>query len=225
MAKTNNPHEPIAVARNEFIEAQSQTYPETQELPASVSQHQVHPTEAFESVHIDIPLTAIENPPPPPHGLLSPADIPNAPRPFTNSHEDLSLDLKYHQIWEESMEDMVLTGTPHKKAAVLMISWAEGLDELDTGPEVKELADTFRDLFHYDVVEVELTASKLPQSQLMTHLAKFIEDFDTESTLLIIYYAGMSFEAVFIKRLLIFNYVGHGVAPQPGELFFASAAR
>jgi hypothetical protein len=42
---------------------------------------------------------------------------------------------------------------------------------------------------------------------------------------LIIYYAGMSFEAVFIKRLLIFNYVGHGVAPQPGELFFASAAR
>ncbi|CAM6001943.1 unnamed protein product [Sphagnum balticum] len=226
MATTNNPNEPIAVTRNEGIEAQSQTYLDTQELPAPgphADQHQVRLTGAFQSIHIDIPLTATERPPH--HDLLSPADIPNISRTFENSHEDLSLDLKYQQIWEESMEDMVLTGTPHKKAAVLMISWAEGLDELDTGPEVKELADTFRNLFHYDVVEVELTASKLPQSQLNTHLAKFIEDFDTESTLLIIYYAGIFFEPVFIKHPLIFRYVGHGVAPQPGELFFASAAR
>lgn len=103
------------------------------------------------------------------------------------------------------MEDVGSKGTPHKKAAVLMISWAKDLDELDTGPEVKELADTFRKSFFYAVVEVELTAATLPNHQLMQHLAKFIEEYDNKSTLLIIYYAGMISDAVSPEHRLTFN--------------------
>lgn len=97
------------------------------------------------------------------------------------------------------MEGVGSRGTPHKKTAVLMISWAEELDELGTGPEVKELAEVFRKQFNYDVVEVELSTGILPKNQLAVHLAKFVGAFDTDSTLLIIYYAGMFFSTMFFR--------------------------
>lgn len=188
MASANNPNEPIIVGESEAIKAHSQTL-QTQELSPlpPIDQHQTRLTEALPS--IDIAYSPNGKEPSPQNDLLSPAD--------QYASEYASLNLNYQDIWEESMEDVGSTRTPHKKTAVLMVSWAKELDELDTGPEVKELAHTFRNRFHYAVRDVELNATKLPQHQFSAHLAEFIRDFDSESTLLIVYYAGMILRSIF----------------------------
>jgi hypothetical protein len=117
------------------------------------------------------------------------------------------------------MEGVGLTEMPHKQTAVLMISWDDGLDDLDTAAEVNALSDVFTEKFRYTVVKERLTAEKKPAHQLSKHLADFILNFDSESTLLIIYYAGMIFYFSSSSRddsLLL----GHGTPGKPGELHF-----
>jgi hypothetical protein len=43
------------------------------------------------------------------------------------------------KAWDEVMIDLGPTGKPHRKVAVLMLSWAEELDDLHTQDEVNEL--------------------------------------------------------------------------------------
>jgi hypothetical protein len=192
MSSTNKLHEPIPVWSTGGTEAASQTHlqtPELTQLPSPIDRHSLRLTESFPLIK-----TAVQAERPLQINLPSPADQypSDATRIFANGQEDASSrNLDFQSIWEESMEGVVSTGTPHKKAAVLMVSWAKELDELDTGPEVKDLADAFRNHFRYDVVQAELNDKKLPQLQLMEHLAIFMGDFDSEGTLLIIYYAGM----------------------------------
>jgi len=201
MTSTNNLNEPIPVGTNDGAHWQTQ---EQSPLSPRNDPHSIHPTEPFPS--IDIAVSAEPSP-------------PGVTKSFPNVQEDASLNLDFQCIWEESWEGVGSTGTPHKKAAVLVVSWAEELDELDTGPEVKELADTFRKCFRYDVVEVELNAKTLPQYQLMEHLAKFMGAFDSEGTLLIVYYAGTYLNSNIEAHANLGP--GHGLPGLPGELYFA----
>ncbi|RDW74874.1 hypothetical protein BP6252_06016 [Coleophoma cylindrospora] len=106
--------------------------------------------------------------------------------------------------WDKSMEGIGGAGLPHRNTAVLMISWADELDDLKTTKEVDDLATVFEDKFRYKVVKKRLEAGKRPQIQVQQYLANFVYDHDSNNTLLIVYYAG------------------HGVHPgKPGQLTLA----
>jgi hypothetical protein len=112
-------------------------------------------------------------------------------------------DANLRNIWEHTMKDFGFTGKPHRNTAVLMISWIEELDDLHTTAEVNELESVFTELFHYTVVKRQLTGGKKPGFQVSKHLLEFVETYDSDSTLLIVYYAG------------------HGIPGKPGELHLA----
>jgi hypothetical protein len=101
-------------------------------------------------------------------------------------------DTKLRNAWQGVM-GFEHTGKPHRDVAVLMISWAEELDDLETKQEVQQLEGVFRDLFHYEVIPREIKKGKRPCLQLTMHLADFVHRFDSPTTLLIVYYAGHGF--------------------------------
>ncbi|RDW91667.1 hypothetical protein BP5796_02832 [Coleophoma crateriformis] len=113
--------------------------------------------------------------------------------------ETASINDKLRNSWEESMKGFGSTGTPKKKAAVLMISWHESIDDMDTSEEVEKLGSVFEKQFRYTVIKKELTRER-PSHQINTYLSSFVMDYDDDSTLLIVYYAG------------------HGMGNKPGEL-------
>jgi hypothetical protein len=111
-------------------------------------------------------------------------------------------DVKLRNAWEKAMKDLGTIGKPHRNTAVLMVSWAEELDDLNTAEEVNDLEAVFKEDFHYTVVKEQLAADRPPAQQFAQFLINFVYKYDNESTLLIIYYAG------------------HGTPGKPGELHF-----
>ena len=88
------------------------------------------------------------------------------------------------------MKGLGSTGVPKKKAAVLMVSWDESIDDMDTSPEVEALGRLFEEKFQYTVIKRKLTKTR-PANQINKYLSSFVAKYDDESTLLIVYYAGM----------------------------------
>jgi hypothetical protein len=97
----------------------------------------------------------------------------------------------------------------YDEVAVLLIKWADELDELKVGPEVcypleptffgfiielwlqvEELRSTFRDRYGFNVTAVELNAHTNAQTQLDHHVTDHIHKFDSQHNLLIVYYSG-----------------------------------
>jgi hypothetical protein len=110
-------------------------------------------------------------------------------------------DARLRSVWESTMT--VATGQPHLDAHVLMLSWEEEWDDLNTDPEVKELANVFCEKFNYKVERKKIKKDGTrPQLQVMLALAQFVHDHDRPGALLIVYYAG------------------HGIAGKPGQLQF-----
>ena len=94
-------------------------------------------------------------------------------------------------IWDESMKGVGGVGLPHRSCAVLLINWEEKLDDLHTGVEVDALERVFKDVYHYTVEKQQVKEGKRgPHRQVQTFLLEFINKYDDENTLLIIYYAG-----------------------------------
>jgi len=124
---------------------------------------------------------------------------------LADGHEAAALeDANLRSVWQNIMKDFGLTGRPHRNVAVLMLSWANELDDLRTMAEVEKLKCVFKDDFNYKVVQQRLLANKRPGLQVARHLAQFVYDYDSDSTLLIVYYAG------------------HGIPGEnPGELHLA----
>ena len=109
----------------------------------------------------------------------------------TDGQEAAALeDANLRGVWQNIMKDFGLTGMPHRSVAVLMLSWADELDDLKTMEEVEKLKGVFRDDFNYKVVQGQLRADKRPGVQVAMHLTTFIFAHDSDSTLLIVYYAG-----------------------------------
>jgi hypothetical protein len=105
-------------------------------------------------------------------------------------------DANLKAIWDEEMKDFEPTGTPHRTTAVLMISWAEEASDLDTTNEVCELEKIFKEVFNYEVIKRQITGGPrdmLPGVQVTEYLVELVKKYDSDSTLLIIYYAGHGF--------------------------------
>ena len=110
---------------------------------------------------------------------------PNKHEKPVPEHSDLQA------AWDESMKGVGGLGLPHRKCAVLLISWEPKLDDLHTGKEVNDLETVFKDEFNYTVVKKQLVGGeKSPQIQVQKILVDFVYQYDDESTLLIVYYAG-----------------------------------
>jgi hypothetical protein len=143
-----------------------------------------------------------------------PVDRPNLPNlqdsgssaghlpPSDKKAEVNAKDANLRNVFENTMRDLGAIGKPHRKAAVLMVSWAEELDDLNTAQEVNDLESVFKEDFHYTVVKELLAGDKPPTVQFSKFLSDFVLNYDSESTLLIIYYAG------------------HGTPGKKGELHF-----
>ncbi|KAB2580323.1 hypothetical protein DBV05_g1274 [Lasiodiplodia theobromae] len=78
----------------------------------------------------------------------------------------------------------------YAQVAVLIVKWADHLDDLSTGEEVERLTSVFRDDFHYITVTVSLNEESAPQHQLIHEITGFLKHFDGPNNLLIIYYTG-----------------------------------
>lgn len=105
-------------------------------------------------------------------------------------------DANLKAIWDEEMKDFEPTGTPHRTTAVLMISWAEEVSDLNTTKEVNDLEKIFREVFNYEVLKRQITGGPrdmLPGVQVTEYLVELVKKYDSDSTLLIVYYAGHGF--------------------------------
>ena len=120
---------------------------------------------------------------------------------ITTASEDANL----KSVWDNTMKNFGVTSKPHHDTAVLLISWVEEFDDLDTKREVNELERVFTELFHYTVRKQQLSelGDKQPNLQISKYLLEFVWEFDSDSTMLIVYYAG------------------HGIPGKPGELHLA----
>ncbi|KAI9685827.1 MAG: Phosphatidylinositol-4-phosphate 5-kinase [Bathelium mastoideum] len=97
----------------------------------------------------------------------------------------------------------------YEKVAVLLLSWEETCNDLETREEVGQafnmnsepgiedmqvdrLGTVFRELYGFEVKQEQLNDKKRAQIQMNKHLANFVDEFEDQgnSTLLIIYYAG-----------------------------------
>ncbi|KAJ4384756.1 hypothetical protein N0V86_000358 [Didymella sp. IMI 355093] len=109
--------------------------------------------------------------------------------------------------WDEAIAKNLNYPEGYAQVSVLIIKWAEDLDELNTGDEVclnehaygtssltsnqaQELDTLFRDRFHYHTETIELNLSTKPQLQLNSRVSNFTEKYDGPNNLLIVYYTG-----------------------------------
>ncbi|KAF2001669.1 hypothetical protein P154DRAFT_403416, partial [Amniculicola lignicola CBS 123094] len=95
--------------------------------------------------------------------------------------------------WDEAISKNMNLPDGYHKVAVLIVKWADELDELNTGPEAAELAALFCNVFHYQIETVELNVSSKPQLQLHSYLTRFVEKHDGRNNLIIVYYTGHGF--------------------------------
>ncbi|KAH7401361.1 hypothetical protein BKA66DRAFT_386649, partial [Pyrenochaeta sp. MPI-SDFR-AT-0127] len=141
-------------------------------------------------VHADIRIQSIDDEPE--HGAscsqnteaavqsqLSPEDVADQERAVQMQEWWEKASPKSWNLWDE-----------YFKVSVLLIKWADDLDELKTGKETYELEALFRDRFHYHTKTIELNIDKKPQHQLNSHVSDFIRDYDGRRNLLVLYYTG-----------------------------------
>jgi hypothetical protein len=77
--------------------------------------------------------------------------------------------------------------TRYKATHVLLLSWEE--DDLGVLSETKRLKHVFQDRFNYQVQEYQIPSTK-PDTKLKGRIFEFLQHFDDENALLIVYYAG-----------------------------------
>lgn len=92
--------------------------------------------------------------------------------------------------WTEAVARNMDLPEGYQKVAVLIIKWADELDELKTGGEAQELKALFQNRFNYHTDIVALHVGTKPQLQLDYHVSGFIRDHDGPENLLIVYYTG-----------------------------------
>ncbi|KAF2444099.1 hypothetical protein P171DRAFT_361137 [Karstenula rhodostoma CBS 690.94] len=90
--------------------------------------------------------------------------------------------------WHESIAKN-LRPDGYVNVAVLLIRWADELDDLRTSPEAK-LESVFRERYNFHTEMVQLNVDTKPQLQMTRHLSTFVEQYDSPDSLLIIYYSG-----------------------------------
>ncbi|KAF2177835.1 hypothetical protein K469DRAFT_719303 [Zopfia rhizophila CBS 207.26] len=95
-----------------------------------------------------------------------------------------------HMWWDEAIAKHMNLPDGYQNVAVLIVKWADMLDELKTKAEAEELDAVFRDNFHFETEIIELNVSSKPQHQLNRYLSAFVEKHDGPHNLMIVYYTG-----------------------------------
>ena len=75
----------------------------------------------------------------------------------------------------------------YKWIHVLLLSWEA--DDLGVAKEIAELQDTFDNIYHYEVENWKIPSNRSHNS-LNRRLTNFIDDYEGEDILLIVYYGG-----------------------------------
>lgn len=70
-----------------------------------------------------------------------------------------------------------------------MLSWTKDLDDLGISSDVDRLGSVFQDSFNFSVIRRQIGGNKSASIQVQLHVTDFIYEHDSESTLLVIYYA------------------------------------
>ncbi|KAF2839379.1 hypothetical protein M501DRAFT_1016460 [Patellaria atrata CBS 101060] len=95
--------------------------------------------------------------------------------------------------WNTAMCAEMKIPLGYQEVAVLIIKWADAIDELECSKEVKELKELFEAKFHYSIEVIELntdTPRARPQLQLEKGLINFVDAHNGPHNLLIVYYTG-----------------------------------
>ncbi|OJD35112.1 homeobox domain containing protein [Diplodia corticola] len=118
------------------------------------------------------------------------AAAPVAHKPSVSKTEERETNEKLQEQWSDAICRNMNLPKGYAQVAVLIVKWAEHLDELRTAEEVEKLTEVFRDDFHYVTVTVSLDDNSSPQHQLVHEITGFLKHFDDPNNLLIIYYTG-----------------------------------
>ncbi|KAF9701011.1 hypothetical protein EKO04_000601 [Ascochyta lentis] len=141
-------------------------------------------------IHADIQVTGIEDAP------QAGEESPSTDRllePSSTSPEDDADKQRADNMriwWDEAIAKNMALSEGYSHVSVLIIKWADELDELKTKAEAQELEAVFRDRFRYNTETVELNMKVKPQLQLKSRVSTFIEEHDGPNNLLIVYYTG-----------------------------------
>ncbi|KAI4609127.1 hypothetical protein J4E83_008768 [Alternaria metachromatica] len=92
--------------------------------------------------------------------------------------------------WAEAIARNMGTPRGYAKVTVLLLKWADELDELQTSNEVEELGHIFQDRFNFEIEVAELNHRSKPQRQMDRIITTFVEAHDQPRNLLIVYYTG-----------------------------------
>lgn len=140
----------------------------------SLSTHQIHDTQRItKSVPFDKAPTATSR------------------VQYDDDTERSNDDLRH--VFNDHMEEAhYKTSSFYKQVKCLLISWAEECDDLNTGPEVADLANVLENKMHFKVTRALLVndVDHLAQIQVAKHIINFIYNEDGARTLLLFYYAG-----------------------------------
>lgn len=120
-------------------------------------------------------------------------DGPKPPTPEAMSAVSPNLDdnTRLKLVFDSTLKEYGGQGRPHKETSVLMISWHESMDDLNTSEEVDELGEVFEKNFNFKVVKERIKKDHLsPQFHVEKILYDFISEHDSNVSLLIVYYAG-----------------------------------
>ncbi|KAL1645886.1 hypothetical protein SLS61_008147 [Didymella pomorum] len=141
-------------------------------------------------IHADIKVTGIDDVP---QSGVSTSSEGKLLEPSSSGPEDDEDKQRADHMriwWDEAIAKNMSLPEGYLSVSVLIIKWADELDELKTKAEVQELDTLFRNRFHYTTEIVELNMKGKPQLQLKSRVSKFIEDYDGPNNLLIVYYTG-----------------------------------
>jgi hypothetical protein len=115
-------------------------------------------------------------------------------------------------VWDKAIQNTTKY-VRYKATIVLMLSWKDSdlnKPELDkevkgynncsskpgtNGSKVADLAEVFRDDYGFEVFQHVLDSKDNPRRRLNKYLSNFIDEYDKDETLLILYYAGHGWDA------------------------------
>ncbi|KAJ9656781.1 hypothetical protein H2201_008433 [Coniosporium apollinis] len=105
--------------------------------------------------------------------------------------EQSSAKSRVQNIWDTAINKSMGVPDGYEDVAVLIIKWDDKLDDLNHGPEVKQLEALFKESFGYPTKIVNLGDSDVkPQLQLNSEVNNFVAEHDGQNNLMIIYYTG-----------------------------------
>ncbi|KAI9710485.1 MAG: Phosphatidylinositol-4-phosphate 5-kinase [Bogoriella megaspora] len=123
---------------------------------------------------------------------------------------------KMHLWWREGSGY-----SGYRDVAVLLVKWAEHLDQLKCGDEVRDLDELFQNSFKYHTKIVQLHDKCNANLQLHSAFVDFIKQYDGPNNLLIVYYTGHGSQMIDTGHLLLHptdRPMAHGCSTQSPDL-------